>query len=668
MIVFWKSRFYNIYYTTGKFPISEFSEKQPMARHRNIRKETQYSDDEYYDDDDYSHSFEDDCISPSDAIYLLNHKSKFDSDQELTDAKVNSCLQKITELLGFEVAKDVVAEYLINNDFSIEKTVDQILNSKIDTSKTKDLFGSDGRISRPPSIVVASSSKNKDSITVGFGNISVSGPKNKTITATPKQTPFSTPYCSPAVTPRNRSPQNVRIGSPRVDRKLQSPKSNKDLNRGLSPVTQHKDQLYLIIIGHVDAGKSTLMGHLLYKLGHVQQRTIQKFEHESKKLGKQSFVYAWVLDETDEERNRGITMDIGHLKFETQTKDVTLLDAPGHKDFIPNMITGASQADAAILVVDSTKGEFETGFDSGGQTREHALLIRSLGITQLGVAVNKMDTVHWSENRFEEIKIKLGHFLKQAGYKETDVKFVPCSGLSGENLATKANEPSLISWYNGPCLMDVIDNFKPPERAIFKPLRLCVSDVFKSSGSGFSIVGRVETGQLRVGDKVLVQPQGETAQIKSIEIDELPHTVALAGDYISVSITGYDAQTIYSGCVICDLTLPIPVTTVLEARIVVFNVDFPIVRGHQVVLHYQSSSESAIVCKLLAELNKTTGEVIRKNPRMIKKNTHALIKVQLSRPICVEVYSDIRQLGRVMLRSAGNTIAAGLVTKVNFNK
>ncbi|XP_025195578.1 HBS1-like protein [Melanaphis sacchari] len=640
-----------------------------MARHRNVRT-TQYSDDEYYDDDDdyYSNSFDDDCISPSDAIYLINHKSKFESDQELTDAKVNSCLQRVTEILGFELAKDVVAGHLINNEFDIDKTVNQIINSKIGTTKIKDQQPAEGRLSRPPSVVIASSSKNKDNIIVGFGNTSISGSKNKNLIATPKQTPFSTPICSPAVTPRNRSPQNPRLGSPRVDRKLNSPKSNKAKDdQGLLTST-HKDQLYLIIIGHVDAGKSTLMGHLLYKLGHIQQRTIQKYEHESKKLGKQSFVFAWVLDETAEERNRGITMDVGHLKFETKTKDVTLLDAPGHKDFIPNMITGASQADATILVVDATKGEFETGFDSGGQTREHALLIRSLGITQLGVAVNKMDTVNWSEERFEEIKTKLGLFLKQAGYKESDVTFVPCSGLSGENLATKANESLLTNWYNGPCLMDVIDSFKPPERAISKPLRLCISDVFKSSGSGFSIVGRVETGQLRVGDKVLVQPQGEVAQIKSIEIDELPQPIGLAGDFISVSLTGYDAQTIYSGCVLSDISLPIPVTSVLEARVVVFNVDFPIVRGHQVVLHYQSASESAVVSRLLAELNKSTGEVIKKNPRMIKKNTHALIKINLSRPICVEVYSDIRQLGRVMLRSGGTTIAAGLVTKVNFNK
>ncbi|KAE9523829.1 hypothetical protein AGLY_015717 [Aphis glycines] len=321
-----------------------------------------------------------------------------------------------------------------------------------------------------------------------------------------------------------------------------------------------------------------------------------------------------------------------------------------------NIFTSASQSNGSILVVNANKGEFETGFD---KTREHVLFIWSLGITQLGVAVNKMDTVNWSEERFEEIKTKLGLFLKQTGYKESDVTFVPCTGLSSENLATKANESLLTNWYNGPCLMDVIDSFKPPERVISKPWRLCIIDVL---GSGFSIVGRVETGQLRVGNKVLVQSQGELIQIKN----ELPQLITLVGDLISVSLTGYDAQTIYSGCILSEISLPISITSVIEARVVV--IDFPIVRGQQVVLHYQNTYESAVISRILAELNKSTGLVIMKNPRIIKKNTYALIKIILSRPICIEVYSDIRQLGRVMLRSGGTTIATGLVTKVNFNK
>ncbi len=206
----------------------------------------------------------------------------------------------------------------------------------------------------------------------------------------------------------------------------------------------------------MDAGKSTLMGHLLYLLGFVSKKTIHRYETDSKKMGKNSFMYAWVLDETQEERTRGITMDIALSRFETPNRIVTLLDAPGHKDFIPNMITGATQADVALLVVDATKGEFETGFESGGQTREHTLLIRSLGISQLGVVINKLDNVDWSQDRYNEIVAKLSAFLKQAGFKEQDISYVPCSGLTGENLIERSKINSLCSWFSGPSLVEII--------------------------------------------------------------------------------------------------------------------------------------------------------------------------------------------------------------------
>lgn len=248
-----------------------------------------------------------------------------------------------------------------------------------------------------------------------------------------------------------------------------------------------KPHIQMVVIGHVDAGKSTLMGHMLYDLGAVPQRVMHKYEQDSKKLGKQSFMYAWVLDETGEERERGITMDVGSVRFETESKVVTLLDAPGHKDFIPNMISGATQADVALLVVDATRGEFETGFEQGGQTREHALLVRwvlsiyrnsdtlivqlksidahisplhrSLGVSQLGVVINKLDTVNWSKDRFDEIVGKLKTFLKQAGFKDTDVTYIPCSGMTGENLVKPATGAELIAWYNGPTLINVIGKF-----------------------------------------------------------------------------------------------------------------------------------------------------------------------------------------------------------------
>merc|ERR550519_2933671 len=228
-----------------------------------------------------------------------------------------------------------------------------------------------------------------------------------------------------------------------------------------------KEMVNLVVVGHVDSGKSTLMGHLLFKLGNVSQKVMHKHEQESRKVGKQSFMYAWVLDETDEERERGITMDVGQNKFETDNRVITLLDAPGHRDFIPNMISGAYQADVAVLVVNATTGEFGAGFEAGGQTREHALLVRSLGVGQLTVAVNKLDTVDWDQGRFLAIKDKLRLFLtKQAGFRESDITFIPCSGLTGENLTLPARTEKLSSWYTGPTLMLAIDNLKTPTRAM----------------------------------------------------------------------------------------------------------------------------------------------------------------------------------------------------------
>uniref|UniRef100_A0A674BQM6 HBS1-like protein n=1 Tax=Salmo trutta TaxID=8032 RepID=A0A674BQM6_SALTR len=343
-----------------------------------------------------------------------------------------------------------------------------------------------------------------------------------------------------------------------------------------------KSLLNLVVIGHVDAGKSTLMGHLLYLLGNVNKRTMHKYEQESKKAGKASFAYAWVLDETGEERNRGVTMDVGMTKFETASKVVTLMDAPGHKDFIPNMITGAAQADVAVLVVDASRGEFEAGFEAGGQTREHGLLVRSLGVTQLAVAVNKMDQVNWQQERFKEIISKLGHFLKQAGFKDSDVFYVPTSGLSGENLTTKSSALTLTSWYSGPCLLEQIDYFKPPQRSIEKPFRLCVSDVFKDQGSGFCVTGKIEAGYIQTGDRVLAMPPNETCTVKGITLHDEPLDWAAAGDHVSLTVTGMDIIKINVGCVFCDIKEPIRACSRFRARVLLFNIEVPITQGFPV--------------------------------------------------------------------------------------
>ncbi|KAK0068676.1 HBS1-like protein isoform X1 [Biomphalaria pfeifferi] len=425
----------------------------------------------------------------------------------------------------------------------------------------------------------------------------------------------------------------------------------------------NKELLNLVVIGHVDAGKSTLMGHLLYQLGNVNKKTMHKYEQESKKIGKSSFAFAWVLDETEEERERGVTMDVAQNRFETEKKCITLLDAPGHKDFIPNMITGASQADVAILVINATRGEFETGFDAGGQTREHALLARSLGVGQIIVAVNKMDTVEWNYDRYESITKKIGQFLtKQAGFKESDICYVPCSGLIGENLTKPSTEPKLTSWYkSGITLLQQIENLKPPVRPIDKPFRLHVSDVFKGVGTGFNVAGRVGAGYVQSGDKILIMPLGNCATVKNIYIDDVADNFAFAGDHVNLTLSGVDMSNVSIGSCLCDPNTPARSATRVRAKIVIFNIDLPITKGYPVVFHYQSINEPAIIKRLLSQLHRSTGEVIKKNPRCLVKNTSAVVEIELERPVCMELYSEFKDLGRFMLRSGGHTIAAGLV-------
>ncbi|XP_072912425.1 HBS1-like protein isoform X1 [Hemitrygon akajei] len=425
-----------------------------------------------------------------------------------------------------------------------------------------------------------------------------------------------------------------------------------------------KQLLNLVVIGHVDAGKSTLMGHVLFLLGNVNKRVMHKYEQESKKAGKASFAFAWVLDETGEERERGVTMDVGVTKFETKTKVITLMDAPGHKDFIPNMITGAAQADVAILVVDASRGEFEAGFEAGGQTREHALLVRSLGVTQLAVAVNKMDQVKWQPERFKEISIKLGHFLKQAGFKDSDVAYVPTAGLTGENLTARSQVAELRAWYNGPCLLEQIDSFKSPQRPVEKPFRLCVSDVFKDQGSGFNVAGKIEAGYVQTGDRVLVVPPNETCTVKGITLHEEPLDWAAAGDHVILTVTGVDIIKINVGCIFCDPKAPIKTCTRFRARVLIFNIDIPVTQGLPVLLHYQTLSEPCTIRRLVSVLHKSSGEVLKKKPKCLTKGQNALIELQAQRPVSLELYKDFKELGRFMLRYGGSTIAAGVVTEI----
>jgi elongation factor 1 alpha-like protein len=349
-------------------------------------------------------------------------------------------------------------------------------------------------------------------------------------------------------------------------------------------------QLNLVIVGHVDAGKSTLTGHMMYQVGAVSDKVMRGYHRDSAKQGKGSFSFAWVLDQNESERSHGVTIDVGmtHLKCPSG-RIYTLLDAPGHRDYVPNMISGASQADVAVLVVDAAPGEFEAGLDGGGQTREHLMLIKSLGISRVVVALNKMDCagVNWNQNRYQEVVDHLSKFLLSLGYHLVrDIHFVPTSGLSGENLTERLPKDHEAATWVGelPCLLEVLDQIPLPTRPVEKPFRLLVTDHCKGGAASGSLTvwGRVEAGGVQIGDTVLLMPLGEEASIRSIQVQNESVKWCAAGDHVELSLGGPDAQQISAGIVLCPKSHPIPVTNRIEAKILVFEPKVPITLGYPV--------------------------------------------------------------------------------------
>ncbi|KAG1712334.1 hypothetical protein DVH05_000082 [Phytophthora capsici] len=427
--------------------------------------------------------------------------------------------------------------------------------------------------------------------------------------------------------------------------------------------TGGKTKISMVVIGHVDAGKSTITGHLLYKLGYVSKRLMHKYEKESREAGKSSFAYAWVMDADEEERSRGVTMDVGTSHFETDTKHVTLLDAPGHRDFIPKMIAGAAQADVAVLVVPAVTGEFEAAFENSGQTKEHTLLVRSLGVSQMVVAVNKMDMVNWDKERFDNIVKSLSNFLQGAGFRPKNLRFVPLSGMTGANLE-KTGGVEECSWYSGPSLVEAIDTFAPPQRQISKPFRMTVSDVSKSMSLGQTISGRVYAGAAAVGDSFLLMPIGLPLTVRGMEQDGKTCTLARAGDTIEMGVNGIDVSALTTGSILCSIASPVQLAKKFEAKIMTMPaVEVPLVKGTYVTIHMHNVDEPVNITRLVSILSKT-GEVEKKKPRCITRERSAVVQITCHRKICLEEFANYRQLGRFTLRDRGKTLAAGIITQI----
>jgi elongation factor 1-alpha len=460
---------------------------------------------------------------------------------------------------------------------------------------------------------------------------------------------------------------------------------------------KEKQHVSIVVIGHVDSGKSTTTGHMLCECGGIDKRTVDKFKKEAEEMGKGSFYYAWALDKLKSERERGITIDIALMKFETDgfetgTKGypngtngyaITIIDAPGHRDFIKNMITGTSQADAAVLIVAASTGEFESGISKNGQTREHCLLAYTLGVKNLIVAVNKMDNTEppYNQKRFEEIKKEVANYVKKVGYNPKNVAFIPISGWKGDNILNKSEN---MPWYKGSpvdmpvakkgdeatqsvpwTLINALDNVPPPKRPDHLPLRLPLQDVYKIGGIGTVPVGRVETGKIKPGMVVTFGPVGLTTEVKSVEMHHESLPEAFPGDNVGFNVKNVSVKEIKRGFVASDSkNNPAKEAVDFTAQVIVMNHPGEIHAGYTPVLDCHTSHIACKFTELNLKLDKRSGKTLEENPKMIKNGDAAIVILKPSKPMVVEKFSEFAPLGRFAVRDMRQTVAVGVIKNV----
>lgn len=419
-------------------------------------------------------------------------------------------------------------------------------------------------------------------------------------------------------------------------------------------MAKEKPHINIVFVGHVDHGKSTTVGRLMYDSGNLDEQALRKLKEKAQELGKAGFEFAFVMDNLKEERERGVTIDLQHKKFVTDKFEYTVIDAPGHKDFIKNMITGASQADVAFLVVAASEGVM-------AQTKEHAWLCKTLGVGQLGVIVNKMDAVNYDEAKYNKVKEEVGALLKTAGFKVDEVPFIPASGLKGDNVVKKSES---MSWYTGPTIREQLDLFKEPEKPTDLPLRLPIQDVYNITGIGVVPVGRVETGVMKIGDKVIVVPAregtGVTGEVKTIEMHHEQVQEAEPGDNIGFNVRGIGKKDIARGDVLGHVDNPPSVVTEFTAQIVVLNHPTVVTKGYTPVFHIHTAQVACQFVEIEKKLDPTTGQVAQENPDFIKNGDAAIVKIKPTKPLVIEKQSEIPHMSRFAIRDAGSTVAAGM--------
>jgi len=426
-------------------------------------------------------------------------------------------------------------------------------------------------------------------------------------------------------------------------------------------MAKDKPNMNVVFVGHVDAGKSTTVGRLMFDSGVVSEQEMKKLKEESEKMGKAGFEFAYVMDRVKEERERGVTIDLAYKKIMTQKFQVTIIDAPGHRDFVKNMITGASQADAAFLVVAAT-----TGVEP--QTTEHLWLLRTMGVQNLAVSINKMDAVNYDQAKFNKVKEDVSALLKTVGYKLEKVQFIASSGQKGDNVAKKSTN---MPWYNGPTIIEQIDSFPQPELPTNLPMRMPVQDVYEITGIGTVPVGKVETGIMKVGQKVVVLPgrtgKGVAGEIKTIEMHHEAMPEALAGDNVGVNVRGVGKKDLARGDVICDAAKPITVVEEFIANMAVINHPTVLAKGYTPVFHIHTAQVPCQFVELIEQIDPKSGQVIKTNPDFLKNGDVAKVRIRPQGNLCIETQKENPYMSRFAVRDAGQTVAAGMcieITKV----
>lgn len=423
-------------------------------------------------------------------------------------------------------------------------------------------------------------------------------------------------------------------------------------------MAKEKPNMNVVFVGHVDAGKSTIVGRMMFDSGAVPEQQMKKLKEEAEKHGKAGFEFAYVMDNIKEERERGVTIDLSYKKIITQKYEITIIDAPGHRDFVKNMITGASQADSAFLVIAAPSGVQP-------QTTEHLWLLRTMGVKNIGVAVNKMDAVDYDEAKFNQVKEDVGKLLKGVGINPDTTPFVACSGLQGDNVAKKSDK---MAWYKGPTILEQLDAFPAPELPTNLPMRMPVQDVYDITGIGTVPVGKIETGVMKVGQKVRVLPgrtgTGIDGEVKTIEAHHEQMPEAHAGDNVGINVRGVGKKDLARGDVICEAANPVPIVEEFIATITVINHPSVLAKGYTPVFHIHTAQVPCQFVELIAQINPATGEVIKENPDFLKNGDSAKVRLKPQGNVCLETQKDNAFMSRFAVRDAGITVAAGMCTEI----